>query len=552
MGCPLSKISRRRPSQPVHPQPQKVVKFINISEEKPSRYHGKTPPPPVRAPSSRPIPPPIPAPSSRPMPPPIPAPSSRPIPPPLPTLSHQSATLKRQVSSLSSKAQPRVQLHTPIYVAIKSYCATDDSYLSFEKDDEMELIKEVNSSELCVNHLRSGERGIVLTDFVKLHVDTPLRLAVTDPGIIQQCLMQHNVLGAYLIRRSTSIAKAFVLSIAQYNEQYNTFYWHYIICTDPSNNRFYFSQEQNLKHISFSSFQQLISSPEVRRVIPLTEIVPYAVEFDEDVWKIPFDQLTIEEKIGEGQFGEVYRGSWHKPRQTIPIAVKKLCIRQVTKTIEREIEAMKKLNNLYVVSMYGVAEKLETNEIYIITELMENGDLKSWLKNLTHLPEHSILTGFAKDISTGMTYLELRNYVHRDLACRNILLSSRLHSVKIADFGLSVMVDKDNRHRSEEAQQEKLPIRWLAPELLVNPGAYSIKSDVWSFGIVLIEIWLKGGDPYNDKLIPWIRPAVIDGFIHEKPVDCPDDFYESVICKCLTYEAIDRPSFLTIKRLLER
>jgi fyn-related kinase len=213
---------------------------------------------------------------------------------------------------------------------------------------------------------------------------------------------------------------------------------------------------------------------------------------------------------------------------------------------------MKKLRNIYIVTFYGISQNPTTNEILMVTELMENGDLKSWLKRLSNLPDYSTLLRFSKDISSGMTYLEFRNYVHRDLACRNILLGPHENFVKIADFGLSTIVNTGNTDQRQQAHSEKLPVRWLAPELLDNQASYSIKSDVWSFGILLIELWLKGGDPYGEEHLTWIHSAVSSGYVHKKPEDCSDDFYESVICQCLKFEPKDRPSFTALRQLFEK
>ena len=471
---------------------------------------------------------------------------------PTPTLPRSVSLQPKPSVLIPPEAQSRVQLHTSIYVATQSYHKTDDTHISVEQGDEMELIEEVNSSELRVNHLRSGLTDIVPKAYLRLDANTPLRLAVNDRGIVQQCLLQYNVPGAYLIRRSAGSPNDFVMSISQYNEQHNTFDWHYLISTHSSDHTFYFSQEDQLKNLSFSSFQQLIANERVRTVIPFTKILPYSVEFEEDVWKIPFAALNIKQKIGEGQFGEVSRASWHKGRTSISVAVKKLHIRGVNSTVEREIEAMKKLRNIYIVTLYGISQNPATDELLIVTELMENGDLKSWLKRSTNLPDYSTLLRFCKDISSGMTYLEFRNYVHRDLACRNILLGPHESFVKIADFGLSIIVQTDDTDQRQQAHSEKLPVRWLAPELLDNQATYSIKSDVWSFGILLIELWLKGGDPYGKEHVTWIQSAVSGGYVHEKPTDCPEDFYQSVICQCLKFEPNERPSFSALRKLFEK
>ena len=461
-----------------------------------------------------------------------------------------SSQSKRSIS-IHYDTQSRVQLHKPIYIALQSYTKTDANHLSVEAGDELEFLEEINSSELHVNHLRTGLSGHIAKNLVRLEPKTPLRLAISDRGIIQQCLMQFNSPGTYLIRRSAN-GNDFVMSISQYNEQHNTFDWHYLICRNPSNHCFYFSQEDRLKNLSFSSFQQLVNDARVRSIIPLTKTLPYFIEFEEDVWKIPFTALHIDRKIGQGDFGEVSAATWHRGRAIISVAVKKLIIRGVTTTVEREIEAMKKLRNIYIVTLYGISQNPTTDEILIVTELMENGDLKSWLKQSSDLPQYSTLLRICKDISSGMTYLEFRNYVHRDLACRNILLGPHESFVKIADFGLSTLVITDDNDQREQAHSEKLPVRWLAPELLDNQASYSIKSDVWSFGILLIELWLKGGDPYDGKHLTWIQSAVSGGFVHEKPASCPDDFYQSVICKCLQFSPNDRPTFAALRQLFER
>jgi tRNA A-37 threonylcarbamoyl transferase component Bud32 len=445
-----------------------------------------------------------------------------------------------------------VQLHIPIYVALRSHSSTQDDYLSFDEGDEMELVEELDLNTLRVSHLRSGLSGIVLKDFVRLDINTPLRLAVNDRGITNRCIMQYNVIGAYLIRRSRHNVKDFVLSINQVNKERNTSQWHYLIRIEPLNKSFYFSDERKLNDIYFSSFHQLVADERVCAVIPLTEILPYVIEFEEELWNIPFNELSIEDKIGEGEFGEVFRAEWRKDQTIRLVAVKKIRIHGITDIVTREIEAMKTLTNLYIVSLYGVSNNQNANEILLVTEFMENGDLKSWLKKLSQLPDYTTLLRFARHVTYGMTYLEQWNYVHRDLACRNILVGPGANIVKITDFGLSTIVNDRDAERRQEAHLQKLPVRWSAPEVLDNRATYSIKSDVWSFGIVLIELWLKGGNPYDDKHPAYIAPAVMDGYVHEQPPDCPDDFYQLVICRCLRFKPNDRPSFEGLTQLLDQ
>lgn len=127
------------------------------------------------------------------------------------------------------------------------------------------------------------------------------------------------------------------------------------------------------------------------------------------------------------------------------------------------------------------------------------------------------------DVAQGCAYLEKNHYVHRDIAARNCLVTSRdphLRVVKIADFGMTRDVYEDDYYRVEG--QGLLPVRWMAPESMVD-GVFTLKTDVWAFGVLLWEIMTLGQQPYqartNWDVINYVR---IGGRL-SKPPDCPDD-----------------------------
>ncbi|EJW85345.1 TK protein kinase, partial [Wuchereria bancrofti] len=141
-------------------------------------------------------------------------------------------------------------------------------------------------------------------------------------------------------------------------------------------------------------------------------------------------------------------------------------------------------------------------------------------------------------ISDGMRYLERKRCVHRDLATRNVLISST-GCLKISDFGLSfspaTQVPKDLTHTH-------IPIRWMAPETLTRTPVYSSKSDIWSFGIVIFEIFNCGGKPWPEKPVKWIATKIRKGITPEMPRRMPRLIRE-IASACFQFEPDKRPTF---------
>ncbi|CAF0993967.1 unnamed protein product [Adineta ricciae] len=454
-----------------------------------------------------------------------------------------------------AKKDNSVQLYKTVFVARCPFVVKDE--YTCDEGDEFELISQTSTDAYHVRHLRTNTKCTIDQKHLLLDRETPLRLGSDDRGVIQRCLLQHNKPGTYLIRRSRNELDSFVLSISQISSQTNAEDWHYLICIHPKTRCFYFVQESKLNQMFFPTFQKLVQNEKVREVIPLTHAIPHRIEFEEDLWHIPHRHLTIQYHIGNGEFGEVWRALWKNGNRSIPVAVKKLHKRRQDisslKSYNQEIEAMKTLRNNYIVSLFGVAHDLQTNEILLVTELMGNGDLKNWLEDSIDVPEEKLVISFAYDICRGMTFLEQQLRVHRDLACRNILLGNEGRTVKIADFGLSTRISNDNSIQKNEIYYQRLPIRWTAPEVLADQKVYSIKSDVWSFGIVLIEIWLKGADPYPyEKDFSSIRALVRGGYVHSKPAKCSNQFYNRFILPCLSFDPKQRPNFKALVELLRQ
>ena len=163
-----------------------------------------------------------------------------------------------------------------------------------------------------------------------------------------------------------------------------------------------------------------------------------------------------------------------------------------------EAQLMKRLHHPKLIRLYAVCTSEEP--IFIVTELMKNGSLLNFLRNKGRETVYEKLMDMAIQIATGMSYLESKNYCHRDLAARNVLVGEK-SVVKVADFGLArVIVEREYEARVGT----RFPLKWTAPEAL-NYSKFSIKSDVWSFGILLTELITYGGAPYPGRCRPTLK-----------------------------------------------
>ncbi|CAG09110.1 unnamed protein product, partial [Tetraodon nigroviridis] len=285
----------------------------------------------------------------------------------------------------------------------------------------------------------------------------------------------------------------------------------------------------------------------------------------QDEWEIPRDTLKMVKKLGAGQFGEVWMG-YYKNTQKVAIKTLKEGTMEPAAFLE-EANLMKQLQHERLVRLHAVVTK---EPILIVTEFMVNGSLLDFLKSDAGKKlKVNKLIDMAAQIAEGMAYIEVKNYIHRDLRAANILVSETLHC-KIADFGLARIIE------SEYTAQEgaKFPIKWTAPEA-INFGTFSIKSDVWSFGILLTEIVTFGRIPYPGRRRPQPRgsaafqrasevspvvfppgmtnPEVIRNlerlYRMPRPEGCPAELYE-VMMTCWKEKPEERPTFEFLQNIL--
>eukprot|EP00730_Choanoeca_flexa_P017206 TRINITY_DN8253_c0_g1_i2.p2 TRINITY_DN8253_c0_g1~~TRINITY_DN8253_c0_g1_i2.p2 ORF type:complete len:372 (+),score=85.04 TRINITY_DN8253_c0_g1_i2:1241-2356(+) len=247
--------------------------------------------------------------------------------------------------------------------------------------------------------------------------------------------------------------------------------------------------------------------------------------------------IDLGTKLGSGEFGAVYKGVWNTGGRGIEVAIKTMkqeLVGSADQEFLREANLMVSLKHRNVVSLLGICLP---PELMIVQELMPEGSMQDYLEKRPYKIKTNQLLQWAAEVANGMCYLEKKKFVHRDLATRNILLNANLEA-KISDFGLS-RVYEDNYYKASAGG--KWPIKWYAPESIYY-GKFTTRSDVWSFGVTIWEIFSFAEMPYGDMSGQDVIRMLEEGGRLPGPRGCPAKVY-GVMCECWSMEADERPSF---------
>lgn len=220
--------------------------------------------------------------------------------------------------------------------------------------------------------------------------------------------------------------------------------------------------------------------------VSMSETDDYAEIIDEeDTYTMPStrdyeiqrERIELGRCIGEGQFGDVHQGIYMSPENpALAVAIKtcKNCTSDsVREKFLQEALTMRQFDHPHIVKLIGV---ITENPVWIIMELCTLGELRSFLQIRKFSLDLASLILYAYQLSTALAYLESKRFVHRDIAARNVLVSSN-DCVKLGDFGLSRYMEDSTYYK---ASKGKLPIKWMAPES-INFRRFTSASDVWMF-----------------------------------------------------------------------
>uniref|UniRef100_A0A914QST8 receptor protein-tyrosine kinase n=1 Tax=Panagrolaimus davidi TaxID=227884 RepID=A0A914QST8_9BILA len=229
-------------------------------------------------------------------------------------------------------------------------------------------------------------------------------------------------------------------------------------------------------------------------------------------------------------------------RDVMDVAVKTVKRHISFSAIQKEIEIMEECDHENILKFVGwLQEGIHT---HIVTEFMHGGNLHSFLRNERNSPTIGQLVSYIMQILDGMIYLGNAHIMHRDLAARNCLLNSTYETLKISDFGLSRKTDNNNEYLLQNDLE--LPFRWLPFEALKGKESFSIKGDIWAFGIVIWEIFERGQIPYKGMNVNGVTEFLKSGKRLPQPFYCSTEIY-SIMLSCWDSEPKKRPEFETLK-----
>ncbi|XP_030213296.1 fibroblast growth factor receptor 3 isoform X1 [Gadus morhua] len=277
-------------------------------------------------------------------------------------------------------------------------------------------------------------------------------------------------------------------------------------------------------------------------------------------WEFSRTRLTLGKPLGEGCFGQVVMAEAigvdkDKPNKPLTVAVKMLKDDATDKDLSdlvSEMEMMKMIGkHKNIINLLGACT--QDGPLYVLVEYASKGNLREYLRarrppgtdysfTTCKIPEEQLtfkhLVSSAYQVARGMEYLASQKCIHRDLAARNVLVTDD-NVMKIADFGLAR--DVHNIDYYKKTTNGRLPVKWMAPEALFD-RVYTHQSDVWSYGVLLWEIFTLGGSPYPGIPVEELFKLLKEGHRMDKPANCTHELY-MIMRECWHAVPSQRPTF---------
>eukprot|EP00045_Choanoeca_perplexa_P007890 m.72484 g.72484 ORF g.72484 m.72484 type:complete len:499 (+) comp14266_c0_seq1:132-1628(+) len=457
-----------------------------------------------------------------------------------------SSPVSRSLPPVPSPGSPApAPKTTNSYVALYDYEPRTQDDLGFRKGDVLHVIDDSDGDWWEAVHTKTQQKGYVPSNFIAKQQSIEAEdwfHGKIKRSEAERIIMTTGVHGSFLIRASESKPGDYSLSTREGDAVK-----HYRIRRLDAGG-YYITQR-----VTFANLHDLVEHYR-RDADGLCDVLRSACKpleqpvlndlshTTKDQWEIPRSSIQLQDRLGAGQFGEVWRGRWNKSTE---VAVKTLKPGSMSnEEFLKEAAIMKRLRHPKLIQLYAVCTDGEP--IYIVTELMSHGSLQEYLQDRGRSLRIPQLVDMGAQIAAGMAYLESQNYVHRDLAARNVLVGEN-NICKVGDFGLSRVLNQESEYTAREGA--KFPIKWTAPEAALR-SKFSIKSDIWAYGILLTELVTHGRIPYPGMTNAQVLQELEGGYRMPCPPGTPDELYK-IMLECWLEDPVTRPTFETLQWRME-
>ncbi|XP_034146386.1 tyrosine-protein kinase Tec isoform X2 [Esox lucius] len=439
-----------------------------------------------------------------------------------------------------------------VVIALYDFNGSEPHDLRLVKGEEYTIVEKVDINWHKARN-RYGEEGFIPSNYVTEKKSGNLEqydwyCKNINRNKAEELLKIEDKEGGFMVRDSSSHARYTVSLYAKSAGEGSTVaIRHYHIKeTQVEGARYFYLAEKHL----FSSIPDLIEYHKHNAAGLVARLrypvgredrpAPTTAGFSYEKWEINPSELTFMKELGSGQYGVVRLGKWRAQHKVAIKAIREGAM--LEEDFIEEAKVMMRLSHCKLVQLYGVCT--QQKPIYIVTEFMELGCLLNYIRQRRGSFSTGSLLSICQDVSEGMEHLEANGFIHRDLAARNCLVNEAL-VVKVSDFGMARPV-LDDQYTSSSGS--KFPVKWSPPEVF-NFCKFSSKSDVWSFGVLMWEVFTEGKMPFEHNPNHQVVMMVSQGHRLYRPQKATPSIYD--IMKLCWHERPDeRPAFSEISTLI--